>query len=50
MRGESLRLNAIMRKFYVNKPLCLIGMFRFLFGCTEFLRNYRHFSNRIALP
>lgn len=50
MRGELLSLNAILRKFYINKLFWLIDMFRFLFGCTEFLRNCRHFSNRIALP
>lgn len=50
MRGELLSLNVILRKFYVNKPFWFIGIFMFLFSCTEFLRNCRHFSNRIALP
>lgn len=50
MRGELLSLSVILRKFYVNKPFWFIGIFMFLFSCTEFLRNCRHFSNRIALP
>ncbi|EGR3506481.1 hypothetical protein DC852_25130, partial [Vibrio parahaemolyticus] len=50
MRGELLRLNAILRKFYINKPFWLIGIFRFLFIYTEFSRNYCDVSNRIASP
>ncbi len=50
MRGELLSLNVILRKFHINKPFWLIGIFRFLFSCTEFLRNCRHLFNRIALP
>ncbi len=50
MRGELLSLNALLRKIYINKPFWLIGIFRFLFSYTEFSRNCRHFSNRIALP
>ncbi len=40
MRGELLSLSVILRKFYINKPFWLIGIFGFLFACAEFSRNF----------
>lgn len=50
MRGELLSLNAILRKFYINKPFWLLGIFRFYFYLAEVLRNFCDVSNRIASP